>query len=152
MTKAERIQAEHMATEMEKRQWAIRMEDEVRDVQDRLTSLDSKVQIIADSQSQTNNLIRTLVKQVEENTALTKDVLAVANVARKVGLFGRLVGSFVSAKAVIGAKMARWLSFNVIRPIGFAAAGVVAIYTAYLQLPWAVWWIQIKQSIAEWFN
>jgi hypothetical protein len=114
-------------------------------IDNHIIRFDQALDLITGAQSQTNRRLDDVITELRRNTDLTKDVLAVASVARKVGLWSRMVASFAKTKAIWSAKAARWLSFNIIRPVGFAAAGFVAIWQAYVQIPWHELMLAIKR-------
>jgi len=99
--------------------------------------IDEKVGILSKSQSELHNGQLAIIQAIEQNTSLTKDILEVAAAFRKVGLWSRIAASFVKTKATWSLKAGSWTSFHVIRPIGFAAAGFVAIWQAWVQIPWS---------------
>lgn len=122
MTKADQL-------EQDKSEWRARIDTDMGLFRDQLG-------FVAKTLSQSNEKIDKLIAKVDENTGLTKDVLDVAAAFRKVGIWSRFVASFVAKKAEWSLKAGRWTSFHIIRPIGFAAAGFVAIWQAWVQIPW----------------
>ena len=99
--------------------------------------IDNKISILSKSQSELHIGQQAIIEAIQQNTELTKDLLDLAAAFRKVGIWSRFVASFVKTKAEWSLKAGSWTSFHVIRPIGFAAAGFVAIWQAWVQIPWA---------------
>ena len=101
-----------------------------------ISELRTQICFVAKAVSESTQKIDALIIKVDENTGLTKDILHVAAAFRKVGMWSRFAAKFVATKAEWSMKAGRWISFRIIRPIGFAAAGVVAIWQAWVQIPW----------------
>ena len=104
------------------------------------TSVDEKIGILSNSQSELHigqQAILTAIATISSQLQDVAEVVAVVAAFRKVGLWSRLAASFVKTKAEWSLKAGSWTSFHVIRPIGFAAAGFVAIWQAYVQIPWS---------------
>lgn len=111
------------------------------------TGIDDKIAILSNSQSELHVGQQAIIEAIERNTSLTKDVLEVAAAFRKVGLWSRIAATFVKTKAEWSLKAGSWTSFHVIRPIGFAAAGFVAIWQAWVQIPWS----DLSRAISAFF-
>lgn len=115
--------------EQDKAEWRMRIDGDISELRNQLG-------FVARTISESNKKIDALIVKVDENTNLTKDVLHVAAAFRKVGMWSRFAAKFVATKAEWSLKVGRWISFRIIRPIGFAAAGFVAIWQAWVQIPW----------------
>jgi len=104
------------------------------------TSVDEKIGILSNSQSELHvgqQAILTAIATISSQLQDVAEVVAVVAALRKVGIWSRIAASFVRTKAEWSLKAGSWTSFHVIRPIGFAAAGFVAIWQAYVQIPWS---------------